>query len=84
MDNAPYDVTTGELANNSKTSLQTIIKYCDLGLLDHIRLRNGSRLLRRGQEDRGRAATQRAIVPLDLGHVTAGAWRECRRHGDKQ
>jgi DNA-binding transcriptional MerR regulator len=54
MDKAPYDCTTGELANASETTVQTIIKYCDLGLLDHIRLRNGSRLLRRGQEDRVR------------------------------
>jgi len=60
MDPVPYDQTTGELARRAATTVQSIIKYCDLGLLDYIRLSNGLRLLRRGQEPRvGEIRTER-------------------------
>lgn len=51
---AYYDETTGSLARKSEMTVQSVIKYCDLGLLDFIRCSNGSRLLRRGQEVRVR------------------------------
>jgi hypothetical protein len=54
MDDSAYSVTTGELAREAGITVQVVILYCNLGLLDHIRLANGTRLLRRGQGARVR------------------------------
>jgi hypothetical protein len=59
---AVYDETTGDLARKSATTGPTVIKYCDLGLLDFIRLKNGTRLLRRGQEARVREILARNLA----------------------
>lgn len=52
MDETSYTETTGTTAQKSGAAQGTIVDYCRLGLLDHITLPNGMRLLRSGQEGR--------------------------------
>jgi len=44
-----YTDTTGKLAREAEVTGITIALYAELGLLDHIRCSNGTRLFRAGQ-----------------------------------
>jgi DNA-binding transcriptional MerR regulator len=44
MDN--YVETTGSLAKKADVTAETVRAYCALGLLEHVRLDNGTRLFR--------------------------------------
>jgi hypothetical protein len=65
-----YEDTTGALARRAETTVQSVIKYCELGLLDFITLPNGMRLLRRGQEERVRQIRAQRLA--NRGRRTAG------------
>jgi DNA-binding transcriptional MerR regulator len=52
MEAATYTETTGVASRNSGISVASVQEYCRQGLLDHITLTNGMRLLRPGQEER--------------------------------
>lgn len=45
-----YSVTSGVLARRADVSVPTVTRYADLGLLDHIRASDGTRLFLLGQE----------------------------------
>jgi hypothetical protein len=49
-----YNETTGSFAHKLHMAQRTIVDYCRLGILEHIRLENGTRLLRSGQEQKAR------------------------------
>jgi hypothetical protein len=46
MDQENYSETTSAMGRVAGVLPQTVVIYCDLGLLDHIRLANGVRLLK--------------------------------------
>ena len=49
MDN--FDQTSGSLAREAGTSVPTVNKYADLGVLEYRRASNGTRLFKRGQAE---------------------------------
>jgi len=57
-----YSETTGSLARKSECAPRTIVEYCDADLLDYIWLPSGMRLLRRGQEQKGRDIRRQRIA----------------------
>ena len=50
-----FDQTSGTLARGAATSVVTVNRYADAGLLEFRRASDGTRLFRRGQEKRVRA-----------------------------
>jgi DNA-binding transcriptional MerR regulator len=54
-----YDQTSGALAREAGTSVPTVQKYAEMGLLEFIRISNGTRLFRRGQADKVREICNR-------------------------
>lgn len=49
-----YDMTSGTLARSAVTSTVTVNRYADAGLLEFKRASDGTRLFKRGQEQRVR------------------------------
>ncbi|MGO8854415.1 MAG: MerR family DNA-binding transcriptional regulator [Steroidobacteraceae bacterium] len=49
-----YTQSSGQLAREAGISVQTVILYSDLGLIDHVRVGNGLRLFRPGEAEKVR------------------------------
>lgn len=49
-----FDVTSGTLARGAETSTVSVNRYADAGLLEFKRASDGTRLFKRGQEQRVR------------------------------
>jgi DNA-binding transcriptional MerR regulator len=60
-----YDVTSGTLAREGRTSVVTVNRYANAGLLDFKRASDGTRLFRRGQEQRVRELLARRVAKRD-------------------
>ena len=62
MSESEYRETVSELARKARVTEPTVRTYADAGLLDYIRLSNGVRLFRNGQEARVREILARRMA----------------------